>query len=124
MKIVPDSLRIEEVCNGFVLCGPTVDGAEVCLAHLGDGVDGLPDPHDPDLPEDYGFEILAVMVECPECGGTGMTFPRATCGMWAGLVPWPADVEGETCGFCEGSGEVPADEAEWYEQAIAESFAE
>jgi hypothetical protein len=119
MKIVRDSLRVVEVCNGYVLRGITPQGDEVCLAHLGDGVDGLPDPHDPDLPEAYGFEVIE-MVECPECGGTGMIFPGATCGMWAGLVTWPADVEGESCGFCEGSGEVPADEAERHEQAVAD----
>lgn len=96
----------------------------MCLAQLGDGADGLPDPHDPNLPEEYGFEVLAAMVECPECCGNGVIYPGAICGMWTGLVPWPDDVHGQTCDFCDGSGEVPADEAAWYEQTVAESFAE
>jgi hypothetical protein len=124
MKVIPNSLRVVEVCNGYVLRGTTPEGDDVFLAHLGDGVDGLPDPLDPDLPQDFGFELVPIMVECPECGGTGVTFPRATCGMWAGLMPWPDEVEGESCGLCDGTGEVPAEEAQWYEDAIAESFTE
>lgn len=67
---------------------------------------------------------VTAYVECPECNGTGLVFPRATCGMWSRLVPWPADVIGATCGFCEGSGEVAEDEAVWYEQCAAETFGE
>jgi hypothetical protein len=111
VNITTSSLRIVEIGKTF-------------RAHLGDGVDGLPDPREPDLPEAYGFELAPVLVDCPECAGNGAIFVRATAAMWAGLIPWPGDQRGETCGFCEGAGQVTLEEYRWYEQAIAESFAE
>ena len=118
-KIVRDSLRIEDICNGFALYGSTPEGERVFLAHLGDGVDGLPDPADPDMPEAYGFEILSELADCPQCGGAGMLFPGATCGMWSGLVSWPDSVLPETCDLCDGSGQVPATLAQQYEECLA-----
>ena len=126
-KIVRDTLRIEEVCNGFALYGNTPQGEAVFLAHLGDGVDGLPNPGDPELPEAYDFELVspdAGLVECPQCAGQGMLYLGATCDMWAGIMAWPADVQGETCELCDGAGEVTAEEAAAYEQAAIASIAD
>jgi len=58
MQVTRNSLRIEAICNGYALMGRTANEDTVFLAHLGDGVDGLPDPRDPDLAEVYGFELL------------------------------------------------------------------
>ncbi len=121
MRIARDSLRIDEVCNGCVLRGTTDEGEEVFLAHLGDGADGLPDPDDLDLAEAYGFELAPVLVKCPECAGNGVIFSRATPAAWAGLIPWPGDMRGAPCGFCEGSGQVTLEERRWYELALADS---
>ena len=120
----PDSLQIVEVCTGTGLHG-TIDQAETTvLAHLGDDVESLPDPHETALPDVCGFELAPIMVECPECSGNGVIFVRATAAMWAGTLPSRGDMRGRTCGFCEGSGQVTLEEVRWYESAIAESFAE
>ena len=50
MIIVRDTLAIVEIGNGYALNGLSPEGKTVFVAHLGDGVDGLPDPQDPDLP--------------------------------------------------------------------------
>ena len=121
MQVLRDSLQVVETCNGFALYGTTRQGEAVFLAHLGDGVDSLPDPRDPELPEAYGFSVLD-LVECPQCAGTGLLFPGATCGMWAGIMRWPADVQAETCDLCDGAGEVTAEEAGAYEQAVIASL--
>ena len=123
MQVLRDTLRVVETCNGFALYGTTRQGEAVFLAHLGDGVDSLPDPRDPELPEAYGFSVLD-LVECPQCAGTGLLFPGATCGMWAGLVPWPVDVQSACCDLCDGAGEVSSEEARCYEQAALTGMAE
>ena len=119
MKVLAHSLHIVEVANGCALYGDTPQGEAVFLAHLGDGSDGLPDPHDPDLAEAYDFEVVLEPADCPQCGGTGVLFPGATVGMWAGLVRWPDSVHGETCELCDGTGQVPTDLAEQYEASLA-----
>ena len=122
MQVRPDSIEIVEIVNGHALYGTTLEGKRVFLAHLGDGADGLPNPLDPELAEAYGFELAPILVECPECAGRGVIFARATAGMWAGIMTWPGDVRGETCSFCDGSGEVTAEQYRWYEAAMAETF--
>jgi hypothetical protein len=54
------------------------------------------------------------LVDCPQCGGTGTIAPGATCGMWAGLVSWPDNVQAETCDLCDGDGQVTAEVAARY----------
>jgi hypothetical protein len=124
MIIVRDTLEIVEIGNGYALNGLSPEGKAVFVAHLGDGVDGLPDPQDPDLPEAYGFTVVESacrLVDCPLCSGSGLLFPGATCGMWAGLLPWPDDVTSELCDLCDGDGEVsPLVAAEYEEAALAE----
>lgn len=52
-------------------------------------------------------------VACPQCNGVGVIYPKATAGMWAGLVPFEADPE--PCELCDGTGEVTAEDAAMYE---------
>jgi hypothetical protein len=109
MIIVRDTLEVTEIGNGYALYGLSPEGKAVFVTHLGDGVDGLPDPQDPDLSEAYDFivvESACTLVDCPLCSGTGLLIPGATCGMWAGLVPWPDDITSEVCDLCDGDGEV------------------
>ena len=124
MDIVRDTLAIVEIANGFGLYGQTPAGTTAFIAHLGNGVDGLPDAHDPELPDAYGFALVdsaGDFVDCPPCGGTGLLCPGATCGMWAGLLPWPDDITSEVCDLCDGDGEVsPLVAAEYAEAALAE----
>jgi hypothetical protein len=120
MIIVRDTLEIVEIGNGYALNGLSPEGKAVFVAHLGDGVDGLPEVTDADLPEAYGFVLVdsaADLVDCPLCGGTGLLFPDATCGMWSGLIPWPDDITSEICDLCDGDGEVSPLVAAEYEQA-------
>ena len=120
MDIVRDTLEIVEISNGFALYGQTQAGVRTFIAHLGDGVDGLPEAQDPELGEAYGFTVVesaCTFVDCPECGGTGLLCPGATCGMWAGLLPWPDEITSELCDLCDGDGQVPALVAADYEAA-------
>lgn len=57
------------------------------------------------------------LVDCPACNGQGTIYPGAKVGHWAGLMPWPADVAGERCELCGGSGEVDRATAAEYEAA-------
>ena len=57
MIIVRDTLEIVEIGDGFALYGLSLEGETIFVAHLGDGVDGLPEATDPDLPEAYGFTL-------------------------------------------------------------------
>ena len=124
MEIVRDTLQVVEIINGYALYGQTSAGATTFIAHLGDGVDGLPDVADPDLPEAYDFTVAEstdAFVDCPQCGGTGLLIPGATCGMWAGLLPWPDDITSEVCDLCDGAGEVsPLVAAEYEEAALVD----
>jgi hypothetical protein len=122
MEIVRNTLQVVEISNGFALYGQTSAGATTFIAHLGDGADGLPDIADPDLPEAYDFTVAEstdAIVDCPQCGGTGLLIPGATCGMWAGLLPWPDDIASEICDLCDGAGEVPPNLAKEYKHAAA-----
>ena len=124
MDIVRDTLAIVEIANGFGLYGLTPAGTTAFIAHLGDGVDGLPEARDPELPEAYDFTVVesaCTFVDCPLCGGTGLLCPGATCGMWAGLLPWPDDITSEVCDLCDGDGQVPSlVAAEYAEAALVE----
>jgi hypothetical protein len=120
MEIARDTLQVVEIGNGYALYGLSPEGKAVFLAHLGDGVDGLPEVTDADLPEAYDFTVVestCTFVDCPQCSGTGLLIPGATCGMWAGLMPWPDDVTSELCDLCDGVGAVSPLVAEEYEQA-------
>lgn len=57
------------------------------------------------------------LVDCPACNGQGTIYPGAKVGHWAGLMPWPAEVKGEECELCQGSGQVTEAEAAEYEAA-------
>lgn len=119
MIIVRDTLEIVEIGNGYALYGMAPQGKTVFVAHLGDGVDGLPEATDPDLPLAYGFTLAEPEgdpVTCPQCNGNGLLFPGATCGMWAGLMRWPDDIVAETCDLCDGAGEVSPLVAAEYEE--------
>ncbi len=127
MEILRESLAIVSVVNGYALYGKTRQGEAIFVAHLGDGADGVPSPNDPELPDAYGFTLTDAdtdHITCPQCSGTGLLYPGATCGMWGGLARWPADVQGEPCDLCDGAGEVTAEEANAYEQAVSAGLAE
>jgi DnaJ-class molecular chaperone len=53
------------------------------------------------------------LVDCPCCNGAGTTYPGATVGMWAGLVPF--DATADRCDLCGGEGQVAAAAAQEYE---------
>jgi hypothetical protein len=124
MEIIRDTLAIVEIGNGYALNGLSPEGKAVFVAHLGDGVDGLPEVTDADLPEAYDFTVVertCTLVDCPQCSGTGLLIPGATCGMWAGLVPWPDDITSVICDLCDGDGEVsPLVAAEYAEAALVD----
>lgn len=120
--ILRNALQVVEICNGFALYGQNEQGESVFLAHLGDGVDGLPDAADPELAEVYGFsfcEESALVTTCPQCDGMGELCPGATCGMWAGLVHWPEHVLAQLCDLCDGHGEVAEALAAAYIRSLA-----
>jgi excisionase family DNA binding protein len=60
------------------------------------------------------------VVECPACAGEGQIFPGVKADLWDGRLRWPDALQAETCGLCQGSGEVdPETAAEWEAAELA-----
>ncbi len=58
---------------------------------------------------------LQDLVECPFSNSIGSDLPRATVGMWAGLIPRPDLLTLEICRFSDSQGRVSARVAAEYE---------
>ena len=68
MQIVRDTLQVVEISTGYALYGQTPAGVTAFIAHLGDGVDGLPAAADSELAEAYDFAVVestCTFVDCP-----------------------------------------------------------